>query len=86
VLQTSSAQGETKLYPQIVEEYPDSSYANHAKTRFAELEKAQEECSSTQLVVLRERALIINKRFDPSTTHILCLSESRLANRIQTQA
>ena len=32
----------TKLYRQIVEEYPDSPYANQAKTRLAELEKAQE--------------------------------------------
>ena len=31
----------TKLYRQIVEEYPDSSYANQAKTRLAELEKAR---------------------------------------------
>lgn len=31
----------TKLYRQIVEEYPDSPYANHAKTRLAELEKAR---------------------------------------------
>jgi outer membrane protein assembly factor BamD (BamD/ComL family) len=29
----------TKLYRQIVEEYPDSPYANQAKTRLAELEK-----------------------------------------------
>ena len=31
----------TKLYRQIVEEYPDSPYATQAKTRLAELEKAQ---------------------------------------------
>jgi TolA-binding protein len=31
----------TKLYRQIVEEYPDSPYANQAKVRLAELEKAQ---------------------------------------------
>ena len=31
----------TKLYRQIVEEYPDSPYANQAKTRLAELEKAR---------------------------------------------
>lgn len=31
----------TKLYRQIVEEYPDSPYAHQAKTRLAELEKAQ---------------------------------------------
>jgi outer membrane protein assembly factor BamD (BamD/ComL family) len=31
----------TKLYPQIVEEHPDSPYANPAKTRLAELEKAR---------------------------------------------
>jgi hypothetical protein len=31
----------TKLYRQIVEEHPDSSYANKAKTRLAELEKAR---------------------------------------------
>jgi outer membrane protein assembly factor BamD (BamD/ComL family) len=30
----------TKLYRQIVEEYPDSPYANQANTRLAELEKA----------------------------------------------
>jgi TolA-binding protein len=30
-----------KLYRQIVEEYPDSPYANQAKTRVAELEKAR---------------------------------------------
>jgi hypothetical protein len=29
----------TKLYRQIVEEYPDSPYANQAKTRLTELEK-----------------------------------------------
>jgi TolA-binding protein len=29
----------TKLYRQIVEEYPGSSYADRAKTRLAELEK-----------------------------------------------
>ena len=29
----------TKLYRQIVEEYPSSPYANQAKTRLAELEK-----------------------------------------------
>jgi outer membrane protein assembly factor BamD (BamD/ComL family) len=29
----------TKLYRQIVEEYPNSPYANQAKTRLAELEK-----------------------------------------------
>ena len=29
----------TKLYRQIVEEYPDSPYASRAKTRLAELEK-----------------------------------------------
>jgi hypothetical protein len=31
----------TKLYRQIVEEYPTSPYANRAKNRLAELEKAQ---------------------------------------------
>jgi outer membrane protein assembly factor BamD (BamD/ComL family) len=31
----------TKLYRQIVEDYPDSPYANQAKTRLAELEKAR---------------------------------------------
>ena len=31
----------TKLYRQIVEEHPDSPYANQAKTRLAELEKAR---------------------------------------------
>jgi outer membrane protein assembly factor BamD (BamD/ComL family) len=31
----------TKLYRQIVEEYPDSPYANQAKARLAELEKAR---------------------------------------------
>jgi len=31
----------TKLYRQIVEEYPDSPYASQAKARLAELEKAQ---------------------------------------------
>ncbi len=31
----------TKLYRQIVEEYPDSPYANQAKIRLAELEKAR---------------------------------------------
>ena len=31
----------TKLYRQIVEEYPESAYANQAKTRLAELEKAR---------------------------------------------
>ena len=31
----------TKLYRQIVEEYPDSPYANQAKTRLAELEKGR---------------------------------------------
>jgi outer membrane protein assembly factor BamD (BamD/ComL family) len=31
----------TKLYRQIVEEYPNSSYANQAKSRLAELEKAR---------------------------------------------
>jgi hypothetical protein len=31
----------TKLYRQIVEEYPDSPYANQAKTRLTELEKAR---------------------------------------------
>jgi len=31
----------TKLYRQIVEEYPDSPYANQAKSRLAELEKAR---------------------------------------------
>ena len=30
----------TKLYRQIVEEHPDSPYANQAKTRLAELKKA----------------------------------------------
>jgi TolA-binding protein len=30
----------TKLYRQIVEEYPDSPFANQAKTRLAELEKS----------------------------------------------
>ena len=32
----------TKLYRQIVEDYPNSPYANQAKTRLAELEKARE--------------------------------------------
>jgi outer membrane protein assembly factor BamD (BamD/ComL family) len=31
----------TKLYRQIVEEYPNSPYANQAETRLAELEKAR---------------------------------------------
>ena len=31
----------TKLYRQIVEEYPDSPFANQAKTRLAELDKAR---------------------------------------------
>ena len=31
----------TKLYRQIVEEHPDSPYANQAKTRLAELEKTR---------------------------------------------
>ena len=31
----------TKLYRQIVEEHPDSPYADQAKTRLAELEKAR---------------------------------------------
>lgn len=31
----------TKLYRQIVEDYPDSPYANQAKSRLAELEKAR---------------------------------------------
>jgi outer membrane protein assembly factor BamD (BamD/ComL family) len=31
----------TKLYRQIVEEHPDSPYANQAKARLAELEKAR---------------------------------------------
>ena len=31
----------TKLYRQIVEEYPNSPYANQAKSRLAELEKAR---------------------------------------------
>jgi TolA-binding protein len=31
----------TKLYRQIVEEYPESTYANQAKSRLAELEKAR---------------------------------------------
>ena len=31
----------TKLYRQIVQEHPDSPYANQAKTRLAELEKAR---------------------------------------------
>lgn len=31
----------TKLYRQIVEEYPNSPYANQAKARLAELEKAR---------------------------------------------
>ena len=31
----------TKLYRQIVEEYPGSPYADQAKTRLAELEKAR---------------------------------------------
>ena len=31
----------TKLYRQIVEEYPDSPYSNQAKARLAELEKAR---------------------------------------------
>jgi outer membrane protein assembly factor BamD (BamD/ComL family) len=31
----------TKLYRQIVEDYPNSPYANQAKTRLAELEKTR---------------------------------------------
>jgi outer membrane protein assembly factor BamD (BamD/ComL family) len=31
----------TKLYRQIVEEYPDSTYATQAKARLAELEKSR---------------------------------------------
>ncbi len=31
----------TKLYRQIVEKYPESPYANQAKTRLTELEKAR---------------------------------------------
>jgi TolA-binding protein len=31
----------TKLYRQIVEQYPDSPYANQAKARLAELDKAR---------------------------------------------
>ena len=31
----------TKLYRQIIKEYPDSPYANQAKARLAELEKAR---------------------------------------------
>jgi outer membrane protein assembly factor BamD (BamD/ComL family) len=31
----------TKLYRQIVEEYPNSPYGNQAKIRLAELEKAR---------------------------------------------
>jgi hypothetical protein len=31
----------TKLYRQIVEEYPDSPFTDQAKTRLAELEKAR---------------------------------------------
>jgi outer membrane protein assembly factor BamD (BamD/ComL family) len=31
----------TKLYREIVEEYPTSPYANQAKTRLAELEKTR---------------------------------------------
>jgi outer membrane protein assembly factor BamD (BamD/ComL family) len=31
----------TKLYRQIVEQHPNSSYANQAKSRLAELEKAR---------------------------------------------
>jgi len=31
----------TKLYRQIIEEYPNSPYANQAKTRLGELEKAR---------------------------------------------
>ena len=31
----------TQLYRQIVEEYPSSTYANQARTRLAELEKAR---------------------------------------------
>jgi outer membrane protein assembly factor BamD (BamD/ComL family) len=31
----------TKIYRRIVEEYPDSPYANQAKTRLTELEKAR---------------------------------------------
>jgi outer membrane protein assembly factor BamD (BamD/ComL family) len=31
----------TKLYRQIVDEYPDSPYANQAKARLAKLEKAR---------------------------------------------
>jgi len=31
----------TKLYRQVVEEYPDSPYANQAKSRLAELEKTR---------------------------------------------
>jgi TolA-binding protein len=30
----------TKLYRQIVEEYPSSPYANQAKTRLADMERA----------------------------------------------
>lgn len=37
----NNRQHATKLYRQIVEEYPDSPYANQAKTRLAELEKAR---------------------------------------------
>jgi outer membrane protein assembly factor BamD (BamD/ComL family) len=31
----------TKLYRQMIEEYPNSPYANQAKTRLAELEKTR---------------------------------------------
>jgi hypothetical protein len=31
----------TKLYRQIIEKHPDSPYANQAKSRLAELEKAR---------------------------------------------
>jgi len=31
----------TKLYQQMVEEYPNSPYANQVKTRLAELEKTR---------------------------------------------
>jgi len=31
----------TKLYRQVVEDYPDSPYANQAKSRLTELEKAR---------------------------------------------
>jgi outer membrane protein assembly factor BamD (BamD/ComL family) len=37
----NNRQHAAKLYRQIVQEYPDSPYANQAKTRLAELEKSR---------------------------------------------